>query len=63
MTVFVETSDNPFDSGKSLIGLDNNPRKTPRQKELQRKKERIDKEKDSDIKQELKKGNNVEIID
>jgi hypothetical protein len=47
---FVETSSNPFDQGKSIVGLDNKIKKTPRQKEKQKLKERIEQEKDEDIK-------------
>jgi len=47
---FVETSRNPFDQGKSIVGLDNKIKKTPRQKEKQKLKERIEQEKDEDIK-------------
>jgi len=60
---FVETSDNPFDSGKSITGLGNKKPKNTYQKERQRLLERIEKEKDSDIKAELRKGNIVEIIE
>jgi hypothetical protein len=58
----VETSRNPFDQGKSIVGLDNKIKKTPRQKEKQKLKERIEQEKDEDIKRELRKGNIVNII-
>jgi len=47
---FVETSSNPFDQGKSIVGLDNKIKKIPRQKEKQKLKERIEQEKDEDIK-------------
>jgi hypothetical protein len=63
---FVETSDNPFDSGQSITGLGNksSTRKlTESQKKMKKLKERIEKEKDIDIKQELKKGNEVSIIE
>jgi hypothetical protein len=59
---FVATSSNPFDQGKSIVGLDNKIKKTPRQKERQKLKERIEQEKDEDIKRELRKGNIVNII-
>ena len=62
MKDFVETSSNPFDQGKSIVGLDNKIKKTPRQKEKQKLKERIELEKDEDIKRELRKGNIVNII-
>jgi hypothetical protein len=57
---FVETSDNPFDQGKKIVGLDNKKRMTLAEKERQRQLERIEKEKDNDIKAELKNGNIVE---
>ena len=59
---FVETSRNPFDQSKSIVGLDNKIKKTPRQKEKQKLKERIEQEKDENIKRELRKGNIVNII-
>jgi hypothetical protein len=59
---FVETSDNPFDQGKSISGLNNKPSKTRIQKQRQKLLERIEQEKDEDIKRELRKGNTVEII-
>ena len=62
MKDFVATSSNPFDQGKSIVGLDNKIKKTPRQKEKQKLKERIEQEKDEDIKRELRKGNIVNII-
>jgi len=55
---FVEPSNDPFDQGKTIIGLGNKKKKTAFQKERQRQKDRIDKEKDPDIKRELRKGNN-----
>jgi hypothetical protein len=51
--------------GKSITGLGNksNERKlTESQKQFQKLKEQIEKEKDSDIKAELKKGNIVTIV-
>lgn len=59
---FVGTSDNPFDQGKSITGLDNKKRLTPSQKKYQKLKERIGQENDEDINRELRKGNIVEII-
>jgi len=40
---FVATSSNTFDQGKCIVGLDNKIKKTPRQKEKQKLKERIEK--------------------
>jgi len=55
----VETSTNPFDEGKSIVGLGN---KKPKNR-YQKMKERIEKEKDKDIKAEQKKGNIVTVIE
>jgi hypothetical protein len=60
---FVETTENPFDVGETITGLDNKKRLTPTQKRNKRLKERIEKEKDEDIKRELRKGNIVQIIE
>ena len=60
---FVETSSNPFDTGKSIVGLDNKVKKTRFQKKIQRLKDRIDNEKDLDIKRELRKGNDITVIE
>jgi hypothetical protein len=57
----VESVDNPHDVGLSLLGNENKRRKG-RKSDIQRVKERIEREKDPDIKQELRKGNNVRII-
>ncbi len=57
---FVEVSTNPFDQGKSITGLNNKSSKTRIQKQRQRLLERIEQEKDEDIKRELRKGNTVE---
>jgi hypothetical protein len=59
----VETSTNPFEQGKSLVGLGNKVEKTPFKKQRQKLNDRIEQEKDEDIKSELRKGNIVtEII-
>jgi hypothetical protein len=50
---FVDTTDNPFDAGKSIVGLGNKRPKDRYQKERERLLVRIEKEKDSDIKAEL----------
>jgi len=60
---FAETSDNPFDQGKNIAGLENKKRLTPAQKKNKKLKVRMQREKDEDIKQELKKGNIVEVIE
>jgi hypothetical protein len=58
---FVETSDNPFHQCRNVVGLDNKNRKKENKFEKLRKE--IEKEKDKDIKQELKKGNIVKVIE
>jgi len=60
---FVETSSNPFDSGKTIIGLGNKRKRSRYQTERERLLDRIDNEKDEDIKKELKQGNEVNIIE
>ena len=60
---FVEVSDNPFNAVQSITGLGNKRPKTSYQKQRQRVLDRIEKEKDPDIKRELRKGNLVEIIE
>ena len=59
----METSDNPFDEGKFIIGLGNKAKKFRFQKERKRLLDRIDQEKDEDIKRELRRGNIVTIIE
>jgi hypothetical protein len=52
---FVEVSDNQFDQGTSIVGLGNKKKPNRFQREGQRLPDRIEKEKDEDIKRELKK--------
>jgi hypothetical protein len=59
----VQTTDNPFDEGKTIVGLGNKRKKNRQQNKFQKIKERIEKEKEPDIRKELKKGNTVEIIE
>lgn len=59
---FVETTDNPFDSGQTILGNEKK-KKSKRKSEMDRLKERIEREKDEDIKLELRQGNNVTIIE
>lgn len=59
---FGETSRNPFDQGKPITGIGNKVKKSPFQKQMQKLRERIEQEKDEDIKRELRKGNIVQII-
>jgi hypothetical protein len=60
---FVGTSSNPFDQGKSISGIGNKLIKTPFQEQRQKLKDRIEMEKDEDIKRELRKGNIVTVIE
>ncbi len=60
---FVEVSDNQFDQGISVVGLGNKKKLNRFQREAQRLLDRIEKEKDEDIKRQLKKGNIVKIIE
>jgi hypothetical protein len=60
---FVQPSTNSFNEDKSITGLDNKVKKTPFQKEIQKLKDRIEQEKDEDIKRGLRKGNIVDIIE
>jgi hypothetical protein len=60
---FVGTSSNPFDQGKSITGIGNKLIKTPFQEQTQKLKDRIEIEKDEDIKRELRKGNIVTVIE
>jgi hypothetical protein len=60
---FVEVSSNPFDHGKTITGLDNKKPKSSYQKQRQKLLDRIDQEKDEEIKEALRKGNTVEIIE
>jgi hypothetical protein len=63
LTDTIEVIDNPHDQGKSIVGLGNKVKKTRSQKERQKLLDRIEEEKDEDIKRELRKGNTVEIIE
>lgn len=63
MQDFVETSDNPFDKGKSITGLGIKVKKSPLKRQMQKLKDRVEEEKDEDIKRELRKGNIVQIIE
>jgi len=54
----IETIANPFDDGKHIVGLGNKRKKNKYEKLL----EEIEKEKDLEIKAELRKGNEVTII-
>lgn len=60
---FVETSTDPFDNGKKVVGLGNKKKSNRREKEREKLLERIDEEKEEDIKEALRKGNIVEIIE
>ncbi|HJY14957.1 MAG TPA: hypothetical protein VJ225_02930 [Nitrososphaeraceae archaeon] len=52
-----------YNKVKAITGLGNKNRLTPEQKKMQKLRESIEKEKDLDIKQKLKKGNIVTIIE
>jgi len=60
---FAVTSDNPYERRDLVIGLDNKIKLTSKENELKKLRERIDSEIDEDIKQELKKGNVVTIVE
>lgn len=60
---FVEVSSTQFDRGNKIVGLGNKKPKLSYQKQRQKLLDRIDKEKDEDVKRELRKGNIVEIIE
>jgi hypothetical protein len=56
---FTETTDNPFNEGRKATGLGHkrcDKKKTPIEKLRERQKKEIEREKDPDIKLELKKG-------
>ena len=57
----VETSDNPFDQGRNVVGLDN--KNCKKENKFEKLRKEIEQEKVLDIKQELIKGNIVEIIE
>ena len=57
-----EPSNDPFGHGKKITGLGNKKPKSSYDRQRQEKSVRIDKEKDLEIKRELRKGNVVEII-
>ena len=63
LTDFVETSSNPFDQAHVITGLGNKKSKSPFQKQRQKLLDRIELEKDEDIKQVLKRGCQVDIIE
>ncbi|MGI0021981.1 MAG: hypothetical protein ACRD9Q_03870 [Nitrososphaeraceae archaeon] len=60
---FVELSSNPFEQDKSILGLGNKKPKSSYERQRQKLLEGIEKEKDEDIKRELRKGNLVEVIE
>jgi hypothetical protein len=57
----ITTTDNPFDTTKGIIGIGNKLPKTKLQKDSKRIRDKVTKEKDLDVKRELKKGNQVTI--
>lgn len=60
---FIQISNNPFDPGQTVTGIGNKKHQNRYQKEREKVLERIDNEKDEEIKSALKKGNIVEIIE
>ena len=58
----VESVQNPHDVGESMVGNENK-KKRVKKTDIQRLKERIEREKDDDIKRELRMGNSVTIIE
>jgi ribosomal protein L7/L12 len=46
-----------------LVGIGNKEKKSPFQKQMQKLRERIEREEDEDIKRELRKANLVTIIE
>jgi len=56
----IETITNPFDDGKHMVGLGNKQRRKNKYEKLL---EEIEQEKDPEIKAELRKGNEVTIIE
>jgi len=60
---FAQTTDNPFDQGKNVVGLGNKRKKNKYQKIREKLQERIDNEPDLAIKEEIRKGNIVETVD
>jgi hypothetical protein len=59
----LEVIDNPFDQGKNIVGLGNKLKKNSHERERQKLLDRIEEEKDPEIRAELRKGNAVEIIE
>jgi hypothetical protein len=63
ITSIIETIDNPFDNEQYVTGLDNKVKDNSREKERQKILDMIEDEKDQDIKEALRRGNTVEIIE
>jgi len=59
----IETITNPFDYGHTITGLGNKKSKNRREKDREKLLDRIDNEKEDDIKQALRRGNTVEIFE
>jgi ribosomal protein S27AE len=58
----VDTLDNPHDMGKEILGLDNKRPRTKREKERKRLLDKANREKDSEIRIEIVKGNVIEDL-
>ena len=63
LTDTIEVVSNPFDEGINIVGLGNKQKKTGPERERQKVLDRIEEEKDEDIKMALRQGNTVEIIE
>lgn len=63
LTETIEVVSNPFDEDKNIVGLGNKEKKTRRQRERQELLDRIEEEKDPEIKTELMKGYTVNVIE
>jgi hypothetical protein len=59
----IPTIENPFDQGKNIVGLDNKKKKTGLERERQKVLDKIEEEKDEDIKEALRHRNTVKIIE
>ena len=59
----IESFDNPYDAGRSVLGNENKKKLTRRQKEIKSLKREADKQKDPEIRAALKRGLDVQIIE
>ena len=63
ITGIIETIDNPFDNEEHVTGLGNKIKKNNREKERQKILDMIEDENDEDIREALRRGNSVVIIE